>query len=43
MIDRRDDKNVSIELSTLIVIRIDDRSLLTGYKSVGDGIIYHET
>ena len=31
-----------MELSTLIVTGVDDGSLPTGYKSVGDGIVYDE-
>ena len=42
-VDGKDDEDVSMELSTLIVTRVDDGGLSTGYKSVGDGIVYDES
>ncbi len=41
-VDGRDDEDVPIELSTLIVTGVDDMGLLTGYKSVKNGMIYDE-
>lgn len=39
-VDKRDDKDVLIELFTLIVIRVDNKGLLIGYKFIEDGIVY---
>ncbi len=41
-VDGRNDEDVPMELSTLIVTGVDDRSLPTGYKSVGEKIVYDE-
>lgn len=39
-IDKKDDKDVLIELPILIVTEIEKENLLTGYKSLGSGIVY---
>ena len=41
-IDERDDEDVSIERSTLIMKDVDNRGLPIGNKSVGDRIVYDE-
>ena len=42
VIDGEDDEDVPIELSTLIVTEIEKENLPTGYKSLGNGIVYDE-
>lgn len=37
-----DDEDVPIQLSTLVVTRVNKVDLPTGYKSVGDGTVYNE-
>lgn len=39
-VNRKDDEDVPMELSILIVIKIDNGGLPTSYKFIGDGIIY---
>ena len=41
-VDSGDNKAILIELSMMIVRGIDDRGLLTGYRSVGDEIVNDE-
>lgn len=41
-LEEDDDEDVPIQLSTLVVTRVNKVDLPTGYKSVGDGIIYNE-
>ena len=38
-VNEEDDKDVLVELSTLIATKVDKVDLLKGYKSVGDGIV----
>ena len=40
IIDGGDDEDVLMELSTLIVTRVDKGGLPIGYKSLGNGIVY---
>lgn len=42
VIDRKNDKDVLIELFTLIITKIDNRSLSIGYRFVKDRIIYNK-
>ena len=42
MIDGEDDEDVPMELSTLIVTEIEKGNLPTGYKSLGNWIVYDE-
>ena len=42
IIDRKDNKNISIELFTIIMTKIDKKSLLIGYKFIKNRIIYNK-
>lgn len=42
MVDGEDDEDFPMELSTLIVTEVEKGSLPTGYKSLGNGIVYDE-
>jgi len=42
MVDEEDDEDVPMELSTLIVTEVEKGSLPTGYKFLGNGIVYDE-
>lgn len=42
-VDQKNDKDILMEISILIVIKIDDGNLTNiGYKLVRDGIVYDE-
>lgn len=41
-VDGEDDEDVQVRLSTLVVTEMNKVDLSTGYKSVGDGIVYNE-
>lgn len=42
MVDGEDDEDFPMELSKLIVTEVEKGSLPTGYKSLGNGIVYDE-
>ena len=41
-VEREDDEDIPVELSTLVVTEMDKVDLFTGYKSVGDEIVYND-
>ncbi len=42
IVDKKDNKDILIDLSTFIIIRVDDRILSTDYTSVEDRMVYNE-
>ncbi len=42
IVDKKDNKDILIDLSTFIIIGVDDRILSTNYTSVEDRMLYNE-
>ena len=42
MVDKKNNKNISIEIFILIIIRLNNKDLLIGYKFRKDEIVYNE-
>ncbi len=42
IVDKKDNKDISIDLSTFIIIGVDERLLSTDYTSVEDVMVYNE-